>query len=348
MSEYPSSEDHPSEATPDGNPPWGPARQDHRPTPRPPARRRRLAPALLLAPFLTALALPACGDLPQPFRGNPGGQARRLAAPPAYRLAVPPPQAALLTDAAAGSFAAALAGALEAAEVPAVAGQPNPLDWRLTVTAERDGRSVVPAYALADADGRTLASASGAAVPLAEWGAAGDAVLRRVAARDAPAVAALLARADAASRSADPATLVAGGPPRLRLVPVRGAPGDGNRALTARIADVLGAEGFAVQDRADGAAFALQGIVEAVNTTPGKQRIEIQWIVTRRDGEELGRAVQINEVTRGSLDRLWGDVAYVAAQEAGGGVRTIIANAGGFAAIPGPQEAPPPAPPRGT
>lgn len=310
---------------------------------RVPAPRRLFAAALLVA-----VLLPGCGDLPQPFRGNPGGQARRLAAPPAYRLAVPAPTAALLTDAGANAFASALAGALEAAEVPAVAAEPNPLDWRLAVTAEREGRNVVPAYALADADGRVLASARGGAVPVADWGSGNDAVLKRAASRDAPAVAALLGRADAAGRSADPATLVAGGPPRLRLVPVRGAPGDGNRALTDRIADVLNNAGFALQDRAEGSAFAVQGVVEAVNTTPGKQRIEIQWIVTRRDGEELGRAVQINEVPRGSLDRYWGDVAYVAAQEAGGGVKQIISNAGGFAPAPGgPQAAPSPAPPRG-
>lgn len=301
------------------------------------SRARLPLAARLAAALLLGGALSACGDLPQPFRGNPGGQARRLAAPPAYRLAVPPPEGAMLTDAAAGTFAGALAGALEAAEVPAVVGPANPLDWRLLVTAERDGRSVVPAYALADADGRTLASTRGGAVPLADWATARDDVLKRAAGRDAPAIATLLARADAARRSADPATLVAGGPPRLRLVPVTGAPGDGNRALTDRIADVLGNQGFALQDRAEGAAFAVQGQVEAVNTLPGKQRIEIQWIVTRRDGEELGRAVQINEVPRGSLDRLWGDVAYVAAQEAGEGVKQIISNAGGFA-----PAAPPP------
>ena len=125
---------------------------------------------------------------------------------------------------------------------------------------------------------------------------------------------------------------MAGGPPRLRLVPVRGAPGDGNRALTDRIADALNNAGFALQDRAEGSAFAVQGVVEAVNTTPGKQRIEIQWIVTRRDGEELGRAVQLNEVPAGTLNRFWGDIAYVVASEAAQAVRDIVANAGGFSA----------------
>jgi hypothetical protein len=36
---------------------------------------------------------------------------------------------------------------------------------------------------------------------------------------------------------------------------------------------------------------------------------------------------QINEVRAASLDRFWGDVAYAAAEEAAGGVQTIIRNA---------------------
>ena len=40
------------------------------------------------------------------------------------------------------------------------------------------------------------------------------------------------------------------------------------------------------------------------------------WIVSRRDGEEFGRVVQMNEIPTGRLNRLWGDIAYVAANEA--------------------------------
>jgi hypothetical protein len=57
------------------------------------------------------------------------------------------------------------------------------------------------------------------------------------------------------------------------------------------------------------------------------QVVDLQWIVTRRDGEELGRVVQVNEVPAGRLNRFWGDIAYVAAEQASGGVQTIIRNA---------------------
>ena len=294
-------------------------------------------------PVLAALAglalLAGCGDLPQPYRGRPGGMAAQLSRPPAYRIAVPAPSAALLTDAGGGTYAVALADALEAAEVPAVAGPPTPLDWRLTISAEREGGSVVPAYALADADGKELGSTRGAPVPLADWGQGSEAVLKRAATRDVAAVVTLLTRVEAASRATDPAALAGNALPKVRLVPVRGAPGDGNAALSARMGEFLAGKGLVVQDQAAGAAFAVQGEVHVAQGANGTQRIEIQWIVTRRDGEEMGRAVQLNEVRKGSLDGLWGDVAYVVAEEASQGVRDIIANAGGFGAVPQPAAA---------
>ena len=53
------------------------------------------------------------------------------------------------------------------------------------------------------------------------------------------------------------------------------------------------------------------------------------WVVSRRDGEELGRVAQLNEVPSGRLNRFWGDIAYAAAEEAADGVRTVVANAMG-------------------
>ncbi|MFC0409558.1 hypothetical protein [Roseomonas elaeocarpi] len=294
-------------------------------------------------PFAAVLALlfplAGCGDFPQPYRGQPGGLAAQLTQPPAYRIAVPPPGAALLTDRASRLFADDLAEALVAAEIPAVSGAPLPLDWRLVVRAEPEGRNVVPRYALQNADGKTEAEARGKPVPIEAWSNESPATLRRSAQADAETVATLLRRVDAARRAADPATLVASGPPPLRFIPVTGAPGDGNRALTDRMTDFLGNKGFVIQDRSEGAVFSLQGEVTVAPGANGTQRIEIQWIVKRKDGQELGRAVQINEIAPHSLDRQWGDVAYVVAQEAAQGVRDIIANAGGF----GPAEAKKPA-----
>lgn len=290
---------------------------------------RSLAGRAWLAGLLAVLA--ACGPLPQPFRGNPGAEGRRLAAPPAYRIAVPSPTAALLSDMASSDLAVAMSEALEAAEVPVVAGPPAPLDWRLDITADREGQGVVPGYAIRDADGRVLGQARGGPVGIADWSQSEPALMREVAARDAPVIAALLSRGEAARRASETVAFNgAGGPPRVRFTGVRGAPGDGNQALATRMRDFLATKGLVVQDGAEGAAFAVSGEVTMAPAPDRKQRVEILWKVSRRDGHDLGRALQLNEVPTGSLNGLWGDVAYVVAEEASVAVRDIIANAGGL------------------
>jgi hypothetical protein len=159
----------------------------------------------------------------------------------------------------------------------------------------------------------------------------------------------LLLRAEAARKSTNPAALSASGPPRLYLLPVRGAPGDGNDSLTARMRDSLGDYGILAQEVADGAGFAADGRVNVVPVGRSMQRVEILWIISRRDGQELGRVLQMNEIPSGLLDRHWGDVAFAAAAEAAGGVQRVIENAGGMPKREGAtgQEAPPNAAPGG-
>ncbi len=288
-------------------------------------RSSRAAAALLLS----LLAAGGCADLPQPFRNRPGAQARRLATPLALRLAVPPPQGALLPDSSARALAGRVAAALQAQEVPAVATDaPLPLDWRVDIAAERRGDAVLPRFRLLDADGRAQAATDGAPVPLRDWAEPTPELLSAVAAAAAPALTRLLLQVEAARKATDPEALAAG-PPRIRVAGVRGAPGDGNAALGARIRDMLGAQGFVVQDSAEGANYALEAEVVVTPPARGVQRVEIQWIVSRRDGEELGRVAQLNEVPTGRLNRLWGDVAYAAAEEAADGIRTVVANAMG-------------------
>ena len=276
--------------------------------------------------LLGLLGLAACGDLPQPFRGQPGDLATRLARPPAYRLAVPVPAGALQARAQAEAYAEALAEQLMAQEVPAVAGDPWPLDWVVEISATRQPAGVMPRYALRDGDGTLLGEATGRMVSTRDWLLGDQDALRRAAADGARSLAGLVARADALRRTGDERA-AGSGPPVVRLLPVTGAPGDGNRSLTARMAERLAAYGYQVQDTSDGAEFAVQGVVETGPGIRGQQRIEIVWTVQRRDGYDLGRVVQLNEVPAGSLNGLWADVAFVVANEAAGGVRDVIANA---------------------
>ena len=313
-----------------------------------PARRALLASLALLA---------ACGDLPQPFRGRPGGLAGDLSQPPGLRVAVARPGVgALLDSAAAERFAEALATSLRGNEVPATAADPLPLDWRVTVEASQDGRSVTPRFTLLNPDGVDQGRVTGRAVAFRAWADANEDALRGAAQYAAPRLAELLLRAEARRRGTTPDAL-AGNAPRVFLAGVRGAPGDGNTALAERVRGALNQRGMVVQDNAVAAGFAVSADVSVVASgMPNEQRVEIVWTVSRRDGEDLGRVIQLNTIPARSLDRFWGDVASAAASEAAGGIRDVIRNAGGFPeppagaarpdglAIPASSAPPPPAP----
>jgi len=274
---------------------------------------------------LALLALAGCGDLPRPFQGAPGIEAVRLARPPTARLAVPPANAALLPDAGAEQFADIVADELEKIEVPAVARTPHQGDWKLAITAETAGDAVVPTYSVLNPEGEAQGAVQGTPIPAAAWAAADTATLRTAGASVAQNISALLTRIEAARKASDPASLVAHGPAKVAMLTVNGAPGDGNQQLARQMREFLTKRGLVVQDGARGADWLLEGRVRvAPGSRPGVQQVEIQWLVADVYGGERGRIVQINEVPTGSLDRAWGDVAFVVADEASGGVKDVI------------------------
>jgi len=290
----------------------------------------------LLALFLLA----GCSDRSQPFWGNPGRAARNLAIPLAIRLAVPPPPQALLDEANARRLAQAVTEGLQGQEVPAIATDtPLPLDWRLDITADNLGTAIRPRFQLFNADGVSQGVFDGAPVPIRGWAEPTPPILAGVATQAVPGLTRLLLSVQAARASASP-TAISSGPPRVRFLPVRGAPGDGATALAARMRGFMSNLGFVVQDAAEGAQYGLTALVQVAPPANGQQLVELHWVVTRRDGEELGRVIQLNEVPAGRLNRFWGDIAYVAAEQASGGVQTIIRNA-----TSGPETAAAPPPP---
>lgn len=273
--------------------------------------------------LLPLLALVGCGDLPEPFLGNPGATARILAQPPTPRLAVPPPGDALLPDAASQALAADLAQALQAQEVPAVAGKAGTTDWRLVASAAERGATVVPEFTVLDPQGNDRGKAEGAAVPTAAWASATPDTLQQSATQAAPKIAALLTKIETSREMADPNSLY-NRRAKVMVADVTGAPGDGNDTLTRQMRTRLALLGPAVQTTPAGADFTVQGQVRAVPIAGNKQRIEIQWRIKDAHGNDLGKVVQLNEIPAGTLDHYWGDVAVVVATEASGGVNDVI------------------------
>jgi hypothetical protein len=285
------------------------------------ARPGRLA--LLLCLTLSTLALAACGDLPEPFLGNPGATARRLAQPLTPLLAVPAGTDTLLPDAANQTLAQQIATALQATEVPAMVRAPEKTDWRLITRAERDGDYVTPLFSVQDPQGHEQGTAQGEKVPLAAWANADPALLEQIATEAAPRIGAVLTSIRVAHDKADPGSLY-NRPAKVLVADVTGAPGDGNQALTRQMRSRLAVLGPVVLTTPAGADFVVQGDVKVVPLPKRQERVEIQWSVRTASGDERGRVVQLNELPAGTLGGFWGDVAVVVAAEASKGVNDVI------------------------
>ncbi len=273
--------------------------------------------------LLLVLLLASCGDLPEPFLGNPGAAGRILAQPPTPRLAVPPPANALLPDGASRQFASALAAGLQAQEVPAVAEKVRANDWQLLTTAETRGSTIVPIFSVVNPKGEDKGRTEGSPVPTQAWATATPQILEQAANDAAPKITDLLNSIQTAVLRADPNSLynrVA----KVQVAQVTGAPGDGNVSLTKQIKTHLAALGPLVQDTASGADFIVQGNVRMTPIGGGQQRVEIQWSVKVPSGDERGKVVQLNDVPVGSLDHYWADVAVAVATEAAGGINDVI------------------------
>ena len=241
------------------------------------------------------LALAGCGDLPEPFRGNPGATARRLAQPLTALLAVPPGADTLLPDGAAQTLATQIATALQATEVPAMVRTPEKTDWRLVTRVERAGDSVTPLYSLQDPAGHEAGIAQGEKVSFDAWSHADPALLSQVAAEAAPRIGAVLTGIRIAHDKADPGSLY-NRPAKVLVGDVTGAPGDGNATLTQQMRARLAVLGPVVLTTPAGADFVVQGSVKVVPIPKRQERVEIQWSVQTPSGDERGRVVQLNEI----------------------------------------------------
>jgi hypothetical protein len=272
---------------------------------------------------LLCLGLSACGDLPEPFLGNPGATARRLAQPLTPLLAVPPGTDTLLPDAASQDLAKRIATALQASEVPAMVRAPEPTDWRLITRAEHDGDFVTPRFSVQDPHGKEQGTAEGEKVRLRAWAGADPALLERVAAEAAPRIGAVLTSIRVARDKADPGSLY-NRAAKVQVAEVTGAPGDGNLVLTRQMRARLATLGPVVLTTPAGADFVVRGQVTMVPIPKHQERVEIQWSVRTAAGDERGRVVQLNEIPEGTLSHYWGDVAVVVATEASNGVNDVI------------------------
>ncbi len=191
---------------------------------------------------------------------------------------------------------------------------------------------VTPRFTVLDAGGKPHGAVSAPAVPATAWNSGNPATLGLVAKTMAPRIASLLSDISLAERKANPNSLL-NRKPHVRLLPVTGAPGNGDAALYDQMLRELASLGPVVQTGAKGADFTVAGTVVVVPGAQGLDQVTLDWKVTDRRGL-AGHVTQVNAVPHGSLSHAWGDAAIYAAHEAAAGVMQVIDRRIGLA-VPG-------------
>lgn len=277
------------------------------------------------AALFLALLLAGCGTLPQPFYGNPGPTATRLAIPPAPVLIVPAPTAALLGDDSAEIYARDLAKELAAYDVPSVAEPAQKNNWHLQITAALSGNDVTPAYDVIGPDGKSYGKQNGQPVPAKSWSEGEQATLVQVAATDAPGLSKLMSRINAEIQQSNPQSLE-NRTPRIFIGQVTGAPGDGDSALPSDLARSLPDPNLELVTNKQEADFTVTGKVKTTPAGQGQLLVELDWVVHDTNDRIAGQVTQIHMLNQSDISPYWGDVAAAAATEAAGGIQNIVQN----------------------
>ncbi|MAN81384.1 MAG: hypothetical protein CMF64_13445 [Magnetovibrio sp.] len=150
-----------------------------------------------------------------------------------------------------------------------------------------------------------------------EWEFGTPEVIIRVAEDVAHRVAAILA--GIAPAQAEPA------PDKgIFVMPVEGAPGDGDFSLTRAIAEALKVRGTRLTRYREQAKYVLNGKMEVSPSVQGRQGVRITWRLSRPDGKEVGKAEQDNTVPSGTFDEQWMPTARLIAAAAVDGIHEVI------------------------
>lgn len=107
-------------------------------------------------------------------------------------------------------------------------------------------------------------------------------------------------------------------------IEVSPAPGDGDRALAAALADALAKR---LKPDAVSAPLRLTGEVTTASRTDGRTDVAISWRVTTLQGQLLGTITQTNAMNPDRIAGRWGNVATDAAESAADGLVALMSPA---------------------
>lgn len=104
------------------------------------------------------------------------------------------------------------------------------------------------------------------------------------------------------------------GGPTMAVLPVTGAPSDGNGQILKALMSYLEQTEIRLVNRANGPDLLLKGEVETEILKDGSNFVTVYWSLIDRDGKILGTIKQANGVPGKTLSKSWGEIAYPVAQ----------------------------------
>ncbi len=268
-------------------------------------RFSKLALFLILA---FGLVVAACGQLPRPFKSDPGDGAESplIALQDTVGIVVVPVFGA--PPGVAGPLADIMAAELRRANVPATTGSAvkdaHLLEGEANFAPKDSGEGIVTIdWTLTDGKGAVVEKLTTRRVVASDaWQAGSRVGLNALAADAVPRIAKLL--------QIELPSVAEARRPTIGVVAVDGAPGDGNEALKNAFTAVLKNAGLPVAPDPKLAAIQVFGKVDVTELKEGRDKLVIDWTLRKPDGSEIGSMKQSNTVESGRATARWGPLAY--------------------------------------
>jgi len=277
--------------------------------------------AALVAGVL-AVAVTACGPVPQPFRPPDDSKVHNefLMAPNSTGVVVERIEGPVgwVGDA----LADAMAGALREHGIVAASGWSNSRSRRLTASGYQQLHDANPAelvmtWVLREPSGRELELREIRTVPEALfWETPTAEMFDAIAARNAESVAVWLRPTPRAPAATTPS-------PSVALAAIVGAPGDGAESLGRAIRAALRGERVRLAAKGGGD-LTVSPEVAVTAFGAGEETVRITWVLRTPDGAEIGTVAQENTIPKGELDGPWGAAAAMIADGAASGIGDLV------------------------
>ena len=112
--------------------------------------------------------------------------------------------------------------------------------------------------------------------------------------------------------------------PKIFLIKIVGAPGDGNNSLYKNIRRMLIIAGLNMVNKRQRSDFLLNGFVNVSPAYDNLNDIAVTWLLTTKEGLVVGKATQNKRVAKGTVREEWGDVAVDVAVEGSVSIANIV------------------------